>query len=548
MIEVFWEAGYLPQTLKDPLIVMLFKKKGSRAECANYRGISLLDVAGKVLARVLLVRLLNSVAELVFPETQCGFRKDRSTCDMIFVARQLLEKAREQRQDLFFAFVDLAKAFDTVNREVLWEIMVKSGCTPKFMKIIKCFHQGMSARVCVGGALSSPFEVTVGVKQGCVLAPTNFNIYLSAITLLARHNLTAEDGVAFNYRLDGSLFNLRRLKAKTKTRSAIIFDLQYADDAAYPSPNLQALQRSMNVIADTYAAGGMKVNTDKTEVLQYSQNPLAMDPLDLPSITVGGGNIKNVDSFEYLGSILNSTCDLEPEIQHRIRLATANFGKLRGQVFNNRGLTIETKVKVYNAVCISVLLYSSETWTLYRSHIKSLEAFHIRCLQKILGITWQDRIPHVDILQATSSTSIEAMIMKRQLRWVGHVIRMPENRLPRQLLYGELLEGTRSVGGQKKRYKDQLKATLKACNIPPDQLETLASNRSLWRSTTKQAVEFFEDSRTTTSNLRRARRHELQARGPLLPGEGVLCPTCGKRCASEFGLRSHQRSHYHLPR
>ena len=86
MIEVFWEAGYLPQTLKDPLIVMLFKKKGSRAECANYRGISLLDVAGKVLARVLLVRLLNSVAELVFSETQCGFWKDKGTSDMIFVA------------------------------------------------------------------------------------------------------------------------------------------------------------------------------------------------------------------------------------------------------------------------------------------------------------------------------------------------------------------------------------------------------------------------------------------------------------------------------
>ena len=128
MIQVFWEAGYIPQSLKDPLIVMIYKKKGQKSECGNYRGISLLDVAGKVFARVLLARLLTSVTETILPESQCGFRKDRGTTDMIFVARQLLEKSREQNQDLFIAFVDLAKAFDTINREMLWKVMVKCGC------------------------------------------------------------------------------------------------------------------------------------------------------------------------------------------------------------------------------------------------------------------------------------------------------------------------------------------------------------------------------------------------------------------------------------
>ena len=130
---------------------MIYKRKGNAAGCSNYRAISLLDTAGKVIARVLLSRLLSCVSELVLPETQCGFRKQKSTTDMIFVARQLLEKAREQRQDLYLAFVDLTKAYDTVNREMLWKIMVKCGYPPKFMAIIKAFHEGMSARVCVGG-------------------------------------------------------------------------------------------------------------------------------------------------------------------------------------------------------------------------------------------------------------------------------------------------------------------------------------------------------------------------------------------------------------
>ena len=127
-------------------------------------------------------------------------------------------------------------------------------------------------------------------------------------------------------------------------------------------------------------------------------------------------------------------------------------------MFLNRNLSVETEVMVYSSVYISILLYGCEAWTIYRAHIRSLEAFHIRSLQKILGLTWAERVPHVTILQTAKSSSIESLIIKRQLRWVGHVIRMPENRLPKQLLFGELAGGYRSVGGQKKAF-------LKKCNI-----------------------------------------------------------------------------------
>ena len=110
-------------------------------------------------------------------------------------------------------------------------------------------------------------------------------------------------------------------------------------------------------------------------------------------------------------------------------------------VFTNRDLSVLTKVKVYLAATLSILLYGSETWTLYRYQIRRLEAFHIRFLQGILGLTWRDKIPHTTILQRCNVTSIEAMIITRQIRWVGHVIRMSPERLPRCTLYGELVEG-----------------------------------------------------------------------------------------------------------
>ena len=259
-----WSAKCPPQQWKNANIILVHKQKGDRAECGNSRGISLLSVAGKVLAKFMLTRLLEHVVDLVLPESQCWFRRGRSTIDKIFVARQLQEKCREQHQDLYFAFVDLTKAFDTVNRDLLWNILRKFGCPPTFIAILQQFHTGMCAQVVMAGSQSSSFPVEVGVKQGCVLAPIIFNLPLVAITLLFHRDLQSSDCVGIEYRLDGGLFNLLRLQAKTKTSSAMISALLYADDAAFPSHTADGLQRSLDVMSETYLRAGPIINTTKT--------------------------------------------------------------------------------------------------------------------------------------------------------------------------------------------------------------------------------------------------------------------------------------------
>ena len=111
-------------SLKNASIIHLFKRKGNPQVCADHRGISLLSIAGKVLARVLLNRLNEHLEQSgLLPESQCRFRKDRGTIDMIFKARQLQAECQEQNMDLYMTFGDLTKAFDTVSREGLWKIM-----------------------------------------------------------------------------------------------------------------------------------------------------------------------------------------------------------------------------------------------------------------------------------------------------------------------------------------------------------------------------------------------------------------------------------------
>nr|VZH90164.1 unnamed protein product [Spirometra erinaceieuropaei] len=132
LFQEMWRQGEVPQDFKDATIVHLYKRKGNRQVCDNHRGISLLNIAGKIFARILVNRLNNHLERGLLPESQCGFRRHRGTTDMIFAARQLQEKCQEMRTHLYSTVVDLTKALDTVNREGLWKIMQKFGCPERF--------------------------------------------------------------------------------------------------------------------------------------------------------------------------------------------------------------------------------------------------------------------------------------------------------------------------------------------------------------------------------------------------------------------------------
>ena len=213
---MFWVTENLPSEITDPNITIPFKK-GDRSQCGNYRVISLLSVVGKVFADILLQRL-KRIADKVYPQSQSGYRENRSTIDGIFTLRQLMEKTKEQRQNLYIVFVDFTKAFDTVNREFLFKILGKLGCPPKFTRLIHSLYSHVHARLIVDGILTEPFEYNSNVKQGCKLAPTLYGIHDAVVLLLAYENVGHQFSIKIcRFRYDGDLFDLRRLKAKTKT-------------------------------------------------------------------------------------------------------------------------------------------------------------------------------------------------------------------------------------------------------------------------------------------------------------------------------------------
>ena len=174
MLEKHQETGQMRSLLQ-------YQKKGDLRVCDNWRGISLLDVMGKLFARVLQQRL-QAVAEEELAESQCGFRRGRGCTDMIFCARQLIEKTLEHDDTLYLTFVDLRKAYDSVPPAAMWRVLEKYGFPLRMVSLIRSFHEGMTAELRVmGEALEGEVEVTNGLRQGCTMAPMLFNLFFNLV-------------------------------------------------------------------------------------------------------------------------------------------------------------------------------------------------------------------------------------------------------------------------------------------------------------------------------------------------------------------------------
>nr|VZI48544.1 unnamed protein product [Spirometra erinaceieuropaei] len=225
LFQEMWRQGEVPQDFKDATIVHLYKRKGNRQVCDNHRGISLLNITGKIFARILLNRLNNHLEQGLLPESQCGFRRHRGTTDLIFAARQLHEKCQEMRTHLYSTFVDLTKAFDAVNQK-------------------DC---GRSCR-------------NLAVQSNSLRRLMFYAMLIDAYR-------DERPGIRIAYRTDGHLLNQRRMHFKSRVSTTTVHELLFADDCALNTTSEEEMQRSMYLFSAACENFGLVINTQKTVVM-----------------------------------------------------------------------------------------------------------------------------------------------------------------------------------------------------------------------------------------------------------------------------------------
>ena len=224
-----------------------------------------------------------------------------------------------------------------------------------------------------------------------------------------------------------------------------------------------------------------------------------------------------------MGSTISCDGSLDREIDTRISKVSQALCSLRNRVLSEHIIRLSTKLKVYNAVVLPSFLYGCETWTLYRRYIKKLE---------LSAPSWESG-------GRTTSPIWRSSIKHRGHRWVGYEIQTEECRMPRRLMYGELLAGKRNQDRPKLRYKDTVKANLLWFHINPRDLDGYAMDRSKWRGSVHRAAVNFEEARCQKLTAARERQHRVAS--AVITTTDFQCPQCSRFCG--LGLRSHLRVH-----
>ena len=269
--------------------------------------------------------------------------------------------------------------------------------------------------------------------------------------------------------LMGSFFNLKRLQAKSKVHTEFLF----ANDMAKSAPKEEKMQKFVDQTSDSCDSYDLTISIKKERGGLSTSTWQALHGAHHYS------EMSKIASGSQVHLPRKSRVVHIDVVNARIPKASAAFGRLRGSVSDRSGIGLDTKLKVNRAVVLPTLLYACETWTVYQRHAERLNHFYTSCLRKLLKIKWQDRISDTEVLKRARIQSVYILLKLPQLKRTYHVTRMPEERLPKKILDGELEMGKRSHGGQKKRYA--VKASLEDFNVPTELWEQIAQDRAKWR-------------------------------------------------------------------
>ncbi|XP_075979935.1 uncharacterized protein LOC142979060 [Anticarsia gemmatalis] len=437
-----WEVEQQPGQWNVGVICPIHKK-GCKRKCNNYRGIALLPTAYKVLSYVLLKRL-EPYAEKILSDYQCGFRPNRSTIDQIFLLKQIMEKKWEFSQSLHSLFVDFTKAYDSIDREALYNILRNFNIPKKLVNLVEMATKESRMRVRVQNELTDEFTVVTGLKQGDALSPMLFNLVLEHVL---RKVLALDAG------------------AKLNGKHTVI---GYADDLALLGESSSEVQESAKVLETEALKVGLRISHEKTEYLhmkRYKNTRVARNDL-----YVGDTTYKGVSKFKYLGCTITDTNTREEEIDIRVQ-NTLRCSAALHKVLVSGLLSRSTKIRIYKTVIRPILMYGCEAWTLTQKEENKLLVAERKVLRKILGPvqrpdgSWRIR-KNAEIEELVANPNIIGEIKAHRLRWLGHVERMREDRSVKRAYLGRPT-GRRPVGRPRYRWKDVVEADLRELQAEP---------------------------------------------------------------------------------
>ena len=385
----------------------------------------------------------------ILRKNQNGFRRNRSTTSQILTIRRILEGVRAKNLQATLIFVDFTKAFDSIHRGKMEQILLAYGIPKETVAAITILYRNTKVKVRSPDGDTEYFDIVAGVLQGDTLAPYLFIICLDYV-LRTSIDKIKENG-----------FELTKKRSR-RYPATTITDADYADDIAILANTPDQAETLLHSLERAAASIGLHVNAHKTEYMCYNQTG------DIS--TLEGTPLKLVDKFTYLGSSVEST---EKDIETRLTKAWTAINRL--STIWKSDLTDKMKRSFFQAAVTSILLYGCTTWTLTKRLEKKLDGNYTRMLRAILNKSWQQHPTRHQLYGHLPP--ITKSIQVRRTRHAGHCWRSRDE-LIRDVLLWIPTHGRAKAGRPAQTYIQQLCEDTGCC---PEDLPRAMNDREEWR-------------------------------------------------------------------
>ena len=531
--------------LKTGQVIPLFKK-GDKNNPGNYRGICLLSMGSRILARVMANRLRIWAEKMqLVDDNQAGFRKNRSTADVT----QIMVRIHEDTTDLYkrkaatgvqmeedekpmAVLLDLRKAYPRVNKPALWRLLERYGLEGDALRVLQDLHETTTYTVRSREGDSEPWTPERGLREGCPSSPPLFNIYHQAVMRdasdtrekIASENNT-ESGISIKW-VRGNNFPSESLweKMNSEAERRKINLALFADDTSGVGKKGE-LRKGMEAIKNVMYQYEEANNEDKEEIVMFG--------------CTEGENIRILGS--YLGN--------KEDTKQRIKRGGTTWAKLKNRMKKSK-MSKKIQARVIEACVESTMLFDCHVRTWRKGEIKKLQSFADKCYRHIwakknMAPLREMQAKHVnmqDIRTELGIKSLDSKIEKRVLERIGHIMRMDDDRLVKATTLGwiEELENIDKVPGKKNKTVTYWRNKIRNAGLDPTKIGDLTKDRKEWKTTVKSRIEHilaYDESKGNkyegeprTRNIKRTKRED-----------DLICRQCNKACKSKGGLTNHIR-------
>lgn len=405
LFNAIFSSGVYPEAWTEAIIHPLHKK-GDVHTPDNYRGISLLNICGKLYSFIINKRLSSWVEEQnLLGDIQAGFRKDHRTVDHIFTLFSMIQRHLLRKKKLYVAFIDFRKAFDLISHCKLWPILRGSGVEGKMLQAIQGMYRRVKGRVRYGCKLTDAFFCHKGLKQGEITSPLLFSLFIndlaSEIICKGKHGI----------QMVPDLLEL--------------FILLFADDIVLLSDTVVGLQNQLNILAHKANDMDLEVNLEKSNIIIFrnggyiSQNEKWF---------FNGVKMKIVSSYKYLGLVFTTRMTFSNALNDMASRAKKGVFELLRTLWRLGDFSPNLFLKLFDAQIQPILLYGSEIWGLYPQ--TQIEKIHTFALKKILNVA--PRTPNDIAYAETGRYPLYIFSHVACIKYWLRLVKMNDSRLPKK--------------------------------------------------------------------------------------------------------------------